>query len=55
MLGYRIRLRNRLLQFFYKPGAKKKPRFISAAAVDFMDELEKTLEEKFSSMFEDFD
>ena len=54
MFGYKIRLRNRLLQFFYKPHTKAKPRYISAAADSFLDELDKTLEERFGSLFDEF-
>jgi hypothetical protein len=52
MLAYKLRLRNRLRQLFYKPVIKK-PRFISAAAVSFFDELDKTLEEKLTPLFDD--
>lgn len=53
MLGYKIRLRNRLLQFFYKP-IKAKPRYISAEAMSFLDDLDKALEEKCAPLFADF-
>jgi len=52
MIGYRIRLRNRLLQFFYKP-TKAKPRFVSADATSFFDKLEAKLEEKLAPIWDD--
>ena len=52
MIGYRIRLRNRLLQFFYKP-TKAKPRYISADATSFFDELEAKLEARLAPVWDD--
>ena len=52
MLTNRIRLRNRLLQFFYKP-RKSKPRFVSADALSFLEELEEQLEEKIAPLLAD--
>jgi hypothetical protein len=51
MLRSRIRLRNRLLQFFYKP-YKGKTRFISAEALSFLDDLDKKLEEKITPLLD---
>ena len=45
MLRSHKRLRNRLLQFFYKPN-KRKSRFVSDSAWEFLDELDKKVEEK---------
>jgi hypothetical protein len=54
MLRYRIRLRNRLLQLFYKPNRRPgKPRYISADALSFFDELDKKLEEKITPLLND--
>ena len=52
MLGYKIRLRNRLLQYFYRPN-KAKPRHISADAWSFFDELDKKLEEMLAPIWDD--
>jgi len=52
MTGYRIRLRNRLLQLFYKP-TKAKPRYISADATSFFDDLEAKLEAKLAPILDD--
>jgi hypothetical protein len=51
MLRYRIRIRNRLLQLLYRP-ATGKPRFISAEALAFLDDLDKRLEEKVTPLLE---
>jgi len=52
MTGYRIRLRNRLLQLFYKP-TKAKPRYTSAEATSFFDDLEAKLEERLAPIWDD--
>jgi len=52
MIGHRIRLRNRLLQFFYKP-TKAKPRLVSADATSFFDELEAKLEARLAPIWDD--
>ena len=44
MFSNRIRLRNRVLQAFYKP-RKRKSHFISEDAYDFLEELETRIEE----------
>ncbi|MCL2603759.1 MAG: hypothetical protein FWD90_04710 [Defluviitaleaceae bacterium] len=51
MLRYKIRIRNRLLQFLYKP-VKSKPRFISAECLSFLDDLDKRVEEKVTPLLE---
>ncbi|MCL2204676.1 MAG: hypothetical protein FWB88_12140 [Defluviitaleaceae bacterium] len=56
MFGYRIRLRNRLLQMLYKP-RKGESRYVSTEARSFLDDLDKKINEKITpllaSLFED--
>ena len=49
MYQYRIRIRNRILQKFYRPG-RSKSRFISAQAIAALEELDRRIEEEITPL-----
>jgi len=49
MYQYRIRIRNRILQKFYKP-KRAKSRFISSQAIAALEELDRRIEEEITPL-----
>jgi len=49
MYQYRIRIRNRLLQKFYKP-RRVKSRFITSQAMEALNEIDRRLEEEITPL-----
>jgi len=52
MYQYRIRIRNRILQKFYKP-RRGKCSFISAQALSALDEIDRRIEEQITPLLSD--
>lgn len=52
MYNYRIRIRNRLLQAFYRPKGAKSQMF-SRQTLSVLDEIDKKIEETITPIFKD--